>query len=215
MKKILQVFVLLFITNLTLIAQNFDVRNVNWGMNKDEIINSEYPQKAIIDGNEISFKNVNIGNGLTTKLIYYFSANKLVELRYIVFGSKYSKGTCDNIIPFSNKVTYSNFILNNLKSQGYKCNIGWYVINGTHLVDVTKQRKDYWNCDLDVKTISMIDNIAKKEGGEWIGINLENSRSNASFRFNEHQNSKYKELSPTPCNSDRYNILFWLIIKPN
>lgn len=218
MKKV-KILIFLQLFAFTLIAQNFDVRKVNWGMTMQEVINSEYPMRASKDGNEVEFKNVEIGNSFTARLIYSFTNGKLTELKYIVYGSEYSRGTCDKVIPLTDKVRFSTFIFDALKEKGYKCDMGWYIVNGTHLAQVTGKREDYYNCNTDFETVSFFDKVAKREGAERVAIGFENNRSHASFYFNEHQNYEpnfeLPDEAKTPCKSDYYNTRFWLEITPN
>ena len=210
---------IIYMSNSIVLAQNFDVRKVNWGMTVHEVINSEYPMKPEINGNEVHFYNVDIGNSFTAKLIYDFTNGKLTELKYIVYGSEYSRGTCDKIIPLFDKVRYSTFIFTALKEKGYKCQMGWYLMNSTHLAQITGNRDDYWNCSNDYKTISLIDSCAKKQGSVMVVVGLRSERTRASFVYNEHQNyvSKYErsENDRMPCKSDYFNTYFWLTMTPS
>lgn len=192
--------------------KDFDVRGVNWGMTMEEVISSEVPLKPIIKDNEVEFKNVDLEDNFSARLIYSFSNGKLIGLKYIVHGTPYSKGTCDKIIPLTQKVKSLSFIFNALKSKNYKCRAGWSA--GSHyLVEVTNDKEDYFNCSIDNETVTLIDNLAKEKSESKVKVSLENERCNAYFNFNEHQNTP--KLEGMPCESDYYNTLLWLEIKPS
>jgi hypothetical protein len=197
----------------------FDVRKVNWGMTIQEVISSEYPLTPQTKGNEVEFYNVDIGNSFTARLIYEFSNGRLIKLKYIVYGykSQYTRGTCDFIIPLFDKVRYSTFIFDALKTKNYKCNMGWYTPNGKHLADLTNNKQDYWNCSTDETTVKKVDAMAQSMKAERVAVGFENERSSATFYFNEHQNykSQYDSEFKMSCDSDFYNTYFWLEIKPN
>ncbi|MFY7938730.1 MAG: hypothetical protein ACOVOQ_15235 [Flavobacterium sp.] len=210
---ILYVFLL---STLNINGQNFDVRNVNWGMTIQEVVKSEYPLKGEIEGNELRINNVDIGNGLTAKLLYEFSNGRLIQLKYIVYGNPSLRGTCENIIPLTDKVRYTTFIIEALLKKGYKCDMGWYLPNVTSLAQETNKKEDFLNCNLDYKTIKFVDELAIKREALRVAIGFESNRSYASFYYNEYHNnaSKY-DSNFFPCNGDYYNTLLWLEITPN
>lgn len=218
MKKILLPNLMLLICSIVL-SQQFDVRDTRWGMSSQEVIDSEYPNKGIVDGNEIAFNKVDLGNGLEAKLLYFFDRDELTEVRFIVY-SKNTIATCDNIIPLAQKVKECNFLIDKIKHDGYTCNKGWYFEKPLSLSELTGDRSYYYNCKTDFSTVSFVDKIAKENKATRVYINLENKRSSVSFEFNEHQNGIKRDYSNIPaeflmkCSDDFYNTRFWLRIKP-
>jgi len=185
-------------------------------MTIQEVTNSEYPLTGKLEANELSIENVDIGNGLTAKLIYEFSNGKLIQLKYIVYGNSSLKGTCENIIPLTYKVKYTSFIIEALLKKGYKCYMGWYLPNLTSLAQETNKKDDFWNCKVDYETVKFVDDLAKKKEALNVAIGFENNRSYASFYYNEYHNSSSDTKSTFfPCNSEYYNTLLWLKITPN
>lgn len=210
------IFKILFFTTIFCNAQNYDVRNVNWGMSINDVINSEYPLEGNLNGNQLRYNNVDIGNGFTSALLYEFSNGKLIKLKYIIYGNPAFKGTCKNIISLVDKVKYTTYIIETLYQKGYKCDMGWYLVNNTSLAQETGNRNDFWNCKLDYNTVSKVDKLAKEKNAVLVAIGLENERSHASFYYNEYQNSEAnKETNLFPCDSDYYNTYLWLEITPN
>ncbi len=65
---------------------SFDVRNTSWGMTVQEVIESEKPLKSHIEGNELNYYNVEIGNSLTARIIYSFRNGRLFGIKYIAYG---------------------------------------------------------------------------------------------------------------------------------
>jgi hypothetical protein len=219
MKKILLPILFLLICSIG-ISQQFDVREAKWGMSSREVIDSEYPNRGIVDGSEIEFNHVDLGNGLKAKLLYFFDRDELNEVRYIVYG-KNTIATCESIIPLAQKVKECNFLIDKFKLNGYECNMGWYFGNKpVSLSEITGDRSYYYNCKTDLSTISLVNKIAKENKATRVMINLENERSSVSFEFNEHQNEIKKEYKDIPkeflmkCSDDFYNTRFWLRIKP-
>jgi hypothetical protein len=219
-KKITIVLLFCFITFLIVAKDTYDVRKANWGMTIEEVVKSEYPLTPKYNDNEVEFNKVDIGEGYTAKLLYSFTNGRLTEMKYIVYGSQYSRGTCKKIIPLVDKVKFSTNIMYVLKSKGYSCQLGWYLSDKQiTLSKVTGKKEDWTNCVTDEKTISLINYIAKKEGGTWVSIIFANKRSQAKFTYNEHQNYQLKYNVPSnsqlSCDDDYYNIRIWLEVTPD
>ncbi|MBK8656759.1 MAG: hypothetical protein IPN20_23245 [Haliscomenobacter sp.] len=201
------------------IGQTFDVRSTNWGMTIQEVTKAEYPMEPEIEGNELVFSNVDIGNGFTATITYSFTNGKLTKVEYEVYGYKYgnARGTCKNIVSLYDKVAYSKFIFDALKEKGYVCDLGWYflTIGDRYLADYTKKREDYSNCSNDKSTVDFVDKIAKENRFDRISIELKNKRCTANFRFNEHQNYPESNFGiQKNCDDEYYNIYFWLYFEP-
>lgn len=219
----LSLFLSIFICNGYLYAQNsYDVRKVNWGMTKQEVIASEYPlsfNKSESNSNTLELEGVELSNQQTATIIYTFKNGRLIEVKYCIYGFKYGnyRGTCKNIIPFSDKVRSTNSFIYGLKDKGYADDgYGWRFSNSkiTH----TTKSNNYGN-SLDEVTLSKVANIAKQEKFCQIGLGFKNKRTDVSLDFNEYQNCENEvrilELINTPCDHAIYNIYAWLTFNPS
>lgn len=213
MKKIILCILALCFYNI-IIAQDYDVRKTRWGMTISEVISSEYPLTPNEQSVQVlKFENVELSNGHKATILYEFRNKQLTEVRYIMYGydAAFSKGTCKNIIPLIDKVNYTSFVFDALKSKGYNCDMGWYLVNCSNAFPV-----GYKNCSLDKEIINKMEKAAADVKCERIGLNFENERTDAVFYFNQYQNT-YNPNSEynMPCNSDFYNTYYWLVFTPN
>lgn len=204
----------LFICN-SVAAQEYDVRKTKWGMSISEVISSEYPLTPDEkDESELRYKDVELSNGHQATILFGFKNRKLNEVKYIMYGydASFSKGTCDNIIPLYDKVRYTSFVYDALRTKEFKCDMGWYLVNCSNTYAV-----GYDNCNLDKTTIENIEKAATEVGCERIGLNFENERTDAVFYNNQYQNTydKNSEFNIHPCNSSFYNTYYWLVFSPS
>ncbi|MNT02879.1 hypothetical protein D3C72_1373910 [compost metagenome] len=218
------IFPLILLTiSFNLFSQNFDVRKTNWGFTKQEVINSEYPLTPEVKEKEISYSNVNIGEDTYAKIIYTFTNERLIEVRYIVYGnSRHNNGvgTCTFQVPLYNRYLYTKFIFDTLKAKDYKCYLGWYLSGGypyKNIVDITGLITDRnTNCSFDKKILDNIDLLAKETKATSTNIVLENERNELSVNFNNPMNLVMEK----PCENkiftaDYFNTYYWLVFEPN
>lgn len=194
--------------------EKYDVRKTKWGMTISEVIASEYPLSASsTKEDELNYLNVEIGNGQKADISYRFKNLKVKEVKYTIYGYKaeFSKGTCSNIIPIYDKIKYTSFIFEAIKSKGMKCNLGWYVPYG--LPSGYIEGFPVKSCNIDRLTVEKIANASFKAEATQIALSFENERTIATFYFNEHQNYK-KQSSFEPCNAEFYNIYYWIVFSP-
>lgn len=212
MKTITTTFLLFLV--LTIVAQEqYDVRNTKWGFAISEVVASEYPltpSKTKVD--ELEYTYVELSNGQKATIFYKFTNAKLTEVRYIMYGynADFSRGTCTNIIPLYDKLKYTNFVFEALKSKGMKCDMGWYLVNCSNVYPI-----EYSICNLSKETADKIEKAANDINCERIGLNFENERTDAVFYFNQYQNVKTKSAYGPPCNNDYYNTYYWLVFTPS
>lgn len=214
---------ILLIISFNLFSQNFDVRKTNWGFTKQEVINSEYPLAPEVKEKEISYYNVNIGEDTYARIIYSFINERLIEVRYIVYGSAiYNNGlgTCKFQVPLYNRYLNTKFIFNTLEHKGYKCSSGWYLSGGypsKNIVDITKLITDReTNCSFDKNILDKIDKLANETKATATNIILENERNQLSVKFNNPMNLTLEN----PCEdkiftADYFNTYYWLVFEPN
>jgi hypothetical protein len=218
MKKIILTFIILFFSINLFSQKEYDVRKVNWGMTLQEVISAEYPLQPIIDGEIIRFENVDIGNGFNSTLIYKFVNKRVMYLKYVVymFNPELQQNT-DRIVPLHQKVSMSSYVFEALKSKGYECRIGWHMNSmiNQERIDLSGSLK---NCNLNKDFVDLIDDFAKTKNEIDVYISFQNNRSNATFRFNEYQNStsyETKSIKTKQIKFNYYNVFYWLEFKPN
>jgi hypothetical protein len=223
MIKRITLFFLVFSVSSLFAQDRYDVRKAKWGMTKSEVISSEYPLRPAKNDTynyyDLSFENVELSNGQTATINYKFSNGKLTEVLYIIYGSKYdvSKGTCDHIIPFIDKVHFTSSIIDGLKKKGYAYdNYGWSF--GKSNISHTTSDMPF-KSGFDNKTLSDVEKVAFEQNFCKIGIGLTKERTNVDLDFNEYQNCptelKVNKLLKIPCNHEIYNIYGWLTFSPN
>lgn len=209
-----------------MLAQDkFDVRKTRWGMTKSEIISSENPLHPSANNqnfkDDLVFDNVELSNGFTTNLIYTFRNGKLIKVLYCIYGPKYqnSKGTCNHIIPFVDKVHYSYSTFTSIFSKGFKYDHifnDWTFSNST--ISGAKDYANNYRHSTDDSTLRKVAKFASENNYCKIGLHFENERTNLSFNFNEYQNCenelKINRLLNLPCDDDIYNIYSWLEFSP-
>lgn len=127
------------------------------------------------------------------------------------YDASFSKGTCKNIISLNDKVRYTSFVFDALKTKGFECDMGWYLVNCQNANAV-----GYKNCNLEKVTIEKIEKAAAEVRCARIGLNFENKRTDAVFYFNQFQNT-YDENSEynLHCESSFYNTYYWLVFSPS
>jgi hypothetical protein len=130
--KTITTTILLFLVLSAVAQEQYDVRKTKWGMAISEVMASEYPltpSETKVD--ELKYSYVELSNGHKATILYSFTNAKLTEVRYIMYGynAEFSRGTCTNIIPLYDKIKYTNFVFEALKSKGMKCDMGWYLVN--------------------------------------------------------------------------------------
>nr|WP_315170504.1 hypothetical protein [uncultured Flavobacterium sp.] len=206
--------ILILINSYSLIAQEYDVRKTRWGTSINEVLYSEYPltpDKS--DESELEYKDVELSNGHKATILYKFKNRKLIEVKYLMYGydASFSKGTCKNIISLFNKVHYTSFVFDTLQAKGFKCNMGWYLVNCSTVFPVGKD-----NCKLDKITIERIEKAAADLKCESIGLNYQNKRTDVIFYFNQYQNTFTNNSEYNlPCDSSFYNTYYWLKFTPS
>jgi hypothetical protein len=211
--KTITTTILLFLVLSAVAQEQYDVRKTKWGMAISEVMASEYPltpSETKVD--ELKYSYVELSNGHKATILYSFTNAKLTEVRYIMYGynAEFSRGTCTNIIPLYDKIKYTNFVFEALKSKGMKCDMGWYLVNCSNAYPV-----GYSNCNLTKETADKIEKAAIDINCERIGLNYENERTDAVFYFNQYPNLKTKSSFDPPCNSDFYNTYYWLVFTPS
>ena len=227
MKKIIILILLIFSASVLFAQDNFDVRKTKWGMPKSEVISSEYPlhpvkftDNAKYNESILFFENVELNNSLTADIYYKFSNGKLINVRYGIYGTKYfdTRGTCDNIIPFINKVQLTKSIFEALKLKGFNFDkFGWYF---NHLPTIIRENGGiFYESSLNYSILSILEKTAAEKNFCQIGIVLEKDRTIVEVAYNEYQNCKIRldenKLLSYSCNNDFYNIYCWLDFSPN
>lgn len=200
----------LFIIPTIVFSQNYDVRNLKWGMTINEVKTSEKPLIPFSEkSDELRYNNVDLNGTMSSSIIYTFSNGKLIEARYIVYGPKdvYSKGTCENTIPLSKKMILTNFIYNALIEKNMKPFLGWKV-TGTKVQENPKLA----NGGYDSEIISILEEDVKKYDGIEVHLLLSNDRSYVNLSI-KTSTSNYSSLFA--CDDDYYNTYLWLVFSPS
>lgn len=202
-----------------------DIRNARWGMGQPELLARETKvdryNKPTIDNNMVTYENQDLGKGYRADISYKFLAGRLLKIEYKVwYQSENIVGSCKNIVPFRDKVSYSEHIFKELEeSLELKCASGWYFNDSINLRDYTARVDDDYNCTRDGKVLVRLMEIANKYQYHIIHLKMANSRTKAHFKYNEWQNNKdafLAELGYTPkCEDKIYNTYFWIEFEPN
>lgn len=202
-----------------------DIRNARWGMGKEELIAKEAKadryNKPKVDGNLVRFENQDLGKGYRADITYKFMAGRLLKIEYRVFyTSENVVGSCKNIIPFRDKIMYSEHVFKELEETlALRCAAGWYFNDTINLRDYTYKVDDDYNCKRDGKLLVELARLANKYQYHNIHMEMLNKRTKAHFKFNEWQNNKdafIEELGYTPkCEDEIYNTYYWITFEPN
>jgi hypothetical protein len=196
--------------------EKYDVRKIKWGMTINEVMASEYPLiPSEKKSEQLEYLNVEIGNGQKVDISYRFKNLKVQEIKYTIYGynAEFSKGTCSHVIPLYDKIKYTNFIFEAIRSKSMKCNIGWYIPYGIPSGFITGF--PIKNCNIDKKTVEKIENATRENQSTQIALSFNNERTNATFYFNEYQNYKTESTHVLPCDDKSYNIYYWLVFSPS
>lgn len=80
--RIIAILLTIFISSLCYAQEeNFDVRNVKWGMTKNEVLNSELPNNPFVqDKNSLAYNDTIDGKTIT--ILYEFNDDKLYRVIY-------------------------------------------------------------------------------------------------------------------------------------
>ena len=211
MKKLLTLTIFL-IVNIGYGQNNNDVRNVNWDMTIEEVINSEKPLVPSKKSEEIiEFKNVFLNKTVNEEFYadieYHFKNRKLWEVNYTIRLKDKGKW----IIPFSSKVEKTKFVINALISKGFECRIGWH-----HNFISPKERIKLFgsqtNCSLDREILKQVEQHAKDKNATVIWVNYESERSYASLTYHEGQNGDFDFEKE---NARKSNIICKVKFEPN
>ena len=125
MKSLIKVILLNLIITYNLYSQtNFDLRKVNWGMSKEDVIKSEQPlQYEQKNDGDIVFSNITVDN-LIIKLVYSFKNERLSDATYYI-SYKYQKVNCEDKLSLSSKRLNMNAFFKSLTDKKYKCAFNW------------------------------------------------------------------------------------------
>jgi len=214
-KKNMKLFLIFFATILwnTLYSQENDVRKTRWGMTMAEVITSEYPMTPNkVTDSELIYENVELSHSQLVTISYDFKNKQLSEVTYSVYGfnSGEYKGTCKNIVSLNDKVRFTSFVFDALKEKGFKCEIGWDLVNCFPRYPV-----GYNNCNLDKTTIDQVEKAAADAKCDKIGLGFANERSEVFFYFNQYQNIYKPDWDDVfPCNGIFYNTYYRLVFSP-
>ena len=202
-----------------------DIRNARWGMGKEELLAKEAKadryNKPTIEGNLVRFENQDLGKGYRANIEYKFMAGRLLKIEYTVFyKSENVVGSCKNVIPFRDKIMYSEHVFKELEETlELRCAAGWYFNDSINIRDFTYKVDDDYNCKREGKLLVELASLANKHQFHTINMAMVNKRTKAHFKFNEWQNNKdafIEELGYTPkCEDDIYNTYYWITFEPN
>lgn len=210
MKKIITTSIFLLFTFSIIAQEQYDVRKTRWGMSISEVMASEYPlTPTVTKSDELEYSNVIIDNAQKTRIIYTFKNGKLSIVGYTIYGynAEFSRGTCSHFVSLYDKITYTNFIFKTLtEDKAMKCNMGWYLSD--HYFE-----SPFKNCDLSKQTIDKVEQFASDKNSEGIELQYTNERTEAKFRFLQHQNIKVN--LDFKCDDEYYNIYYWLSFQPS
>lgn len=207
MKKLILIIFLYWPSLLS--SQEFDVRNTRWGMTYEEVKNSENPLiPSIKKSDELSYENVDLNGSVKCTVIYAFTNGKLIKVRYLIYGpdDNYSRGTCNNIVPFKHKIYLTKFIFDALTKKQMRNDFGWY-INGTMEPMLQKLKEGGY----DSETINLLDSEVKRLNGTEVQTTYFNKRSSAWITIRTLKEN-YSALFD--CYDDYYNTYIWLVFSP-
>jgi len=189
-------------------SQQFDVRKSKWGMTINEIKLSEKPLHPTSENsNELRYEKVDLNGTMSATILYTFSNGKLIEVRYLVYGPEgfNARGTCEKLIPLSNKMILTKFIYDALIEKNMQPYSWQLEFNNTSTDPKLKQGK------YDSETIKILESEVKRLKSEEISLYLSNQRSSSSIRIL----TTLREYSVFfKCNDDYYNTYMWLIFTP-
>jgi hypothetical protein len=106
-------------------------------------------------------------------------------------------------------------MLSYYKDEGFKCQMGWHVLNRTHLATLTGNRGDYYNCGIGSE-VELMDEESKKQNTERVSFSLDKDEYSVDFSFNLFYNyqteSQYSFDATHECNDEAYEILGWITL---
>jgi hypothetical protein len=200
MKSLTKIILLKLIISCNLYSQSaFDLRKVNWGMSKEDVIKSEQPLQYEQKSNgDIVYSNITVDN-LIIELVYSFKNGRLSDATYYI-SYKYQKVNCEDKLSLSGKRLNMNAFFKSLTDKKYKCVFNWAgdyysgdddVFPGSRKTKIINSIpcKNNWTLD----EFDAIDSWATKSQIFNLYISLESERTYVKIEFNEFKNSLVKK----------------------
>ncbi|MFT6844258.1 MAG: hypothetical protein ACJAUV_000432 [Flavobacteriales bacterium] len=206
-------------------SQIKDIRNARWGMGQPELIEKEAKidrfNKPKIEDNVVRYENQDLDKGFRADISYKFLAGRLISAQYKVwYQSENIVGSCKNVIPFRDKVSYSEHIFTELETlHELRCTAGWYFNDSTSLRDYTHKIADDYSCTRDGKVLVRLMELASQYEYNNIQLKMGNERTKVHLNFNEWQFNPanfIETLGYSPaCDDEIYNTYYWIKFEPN
>lgn len=196
----------------------YDLRKVNWGMTKEEVIKSELPLEYEQRYNgDLEYQNIEAGE-LKFSIIYEFKNGRLSGAQYFL-SFKNIKVNCNDKISLGSKLIKLGFIFSNLKEKGFKFVDNWIGYNYKYDQLLSTYRDDNRDANAfndpstkyktDWTSATNIDVIATKNHFYKLYISLENKRTYVSFEFNEFKNCEKRQAAILNNNGNDCNYWYF------
>lgn len=220
------IFPALLFLSITIHAQGtYDVRQAKWGMSMNEVLKSEKAKPVIgtrsfkdaggasITEDEITYENMLLDNGLTSKVCYYFNNKILTEVMIIIYGNSTSnRATKSKPISFFDKVKNTTYIISALKDKGYECDYGW-TFPYSYNCNLSNDNIRLKTCSLDESTLTAVLKLAHECAKSGPHLSLRSNRTDLSIIYDE--GSKKYDFLEKDGYDDFFNTVCWINYKPN
>ncbi|MGW8123962.1 hypothetical protein ACV07N_14985 [Roseivirga echinicomitans] len=215
---------ILAVATFSISAQTpFDFRKVSWKMSLEEVEATEKGQTLRYSNSDmLMYDNVKLSSGQFANIAYFFDYknHQLFKVSMTVLGddTKETRGTCDHIIPFSERINLKKSIVNSFFEQKLECTEGWYV---KPIASATEYPLGKGNCSLDKSDIDKLEARAMEAGAAiqeaTAGLIMANDRVQVDLSFNAYD-IKTKDsymYEDEPCDINYYNTYFLLTYEPS
>ncbi len=174
------------------------------------------------DSNMLQYINVELSSGEIANLTYFFDYknNQLFKVMMTVLGddTAETRGTCDHILPFSERINLKKSMVNSFFDQKLECTEGWYVKPSD---SATEYPLEKGNCSLDKSGIDKLEARAMAAGAAQLeastGLIMANDRVQVDLSFNAYD-LKTKDsymYEDEPCDINHYNTYFLVTYMPS